>query len=332
MRITSHDPRTFQEILGLIEVELQGVENRLRRQARGSLPILNRINQYLHESGGKRLRPALLLLMSKLCGVGGEAPLQLGMVVELIHVATLVHDDIIDNSEVRRGRPSVNAKWGNQVTVLAGDWLYMTAFWVALKQRDFRILDVLIDITRKMVEGELYQLEQNHRLDVSEEEHLKINWHKTACLFAGCGRLAALLADLEPDKQERLAHYGKCIGMAFQLVDDMLDYTSDQNVVGKPVLKDLEEGKVTLPIIKLLTRARPEEIAFVRQVVEFQQFSTENKQRIIELVRNYDTLGELQMLAEEYARQATESLLAFPDSAYRAALLNLPDLLTRRDN
>ncbi|MGW8179773.1 MAG: polyprenyl synthetase family protein, partial [bacterium] len=180
-------------IFELIETELEQVEVHLKSEAISNLSLVEEMNSYLHESGGKRLRPSLLLLITKLLGVGGTEPLRLGAVVELIHVATLVHDDIIDNSEVRRGRASVNAKWGNEVTVLFGDWLYMTAFWIALKQQSFRVLDILIDITRKMVEGELLQLQQNYRLDISMDDHLRICWHKTAHLFSGCGRLAAIL-------------------------------------------------------------------------------------------------------------------------------------------
>ena len=247
-------PNTYESsrsIFELIEPELQEVEARLKSEAISNLSLVEEMNSYLHESGGKRLRPSLVLLVCKLLGVGVNEALRLGAVVELIHVATLVHDDIIDNSGIRRGRESVNAKWGNEVTVLFGDWLYMTAFWVALKQQDFRVLDILIDITRKMVEGELLQLQLRNRLDISVEEYLRVCWHKTAHLFSGCGRLSAILGDVDEETENRLADYGESIGMAFQLVDDLLDYTSSEKTMGKPVLKDLTEGTVTLPIIEL---------------------------------------------------------------------------------
>lgn len=319
-----------QQVFKLVEPELQRVEDRLKSEATSNLGLITRMNEYLHNSGGKRLRPSLLLLLSKLCRLEGDASIQLGVVVELIHVATLVHDDIIDHSAVRRGRTSLNAKWGDEKTVLFGDWLYMTAFWLALQERNFRILDVLIDITRTMVEGELLQLEYNNRLDISSEDHLSICWRKTAHLFSGCGRLPAILANADSNTEERLASYGRSVGMAFQLVDDLLDYTADEEVLGKPVLKDLEEGKVTLPIIYLIERAAPTERRQVQQIVESREFSDENKHQIIELVRKYDTLQDLQTLADEYAGQAQTMLADFPDSIYRDALLEIPRIVVRR--
>jgi octaprenyl-diphosphate synthase len=226
----------------------------------------------------------------------------------------------------------VNAKWGNQVTVLFGDWLYMTAFWVALKQQNFRVLDILIDITRKMVEGELLQLQQNYRLDISTEDHLRICWHKTAHLFSGCGRLGAILGDVDGATEDCLADYGESIGMAFQLVDDLLDYTSSEEALGKPVLKDLEEGTVTLPIIHLYQRAEAEERRFLDSVVSHRKFSEANKTRIIELVRKYGTVEESRRLANDYAARAQQSLSRFPFSAYREALLELPHFIISRKN
>ena len=252
--------------------------------------------------------------------------------MELIHVATLVHDDIIDNSDVRRGRPSVNAQWGNQITVLMGDWLYMTSFQIAMKERSMRILDLLIDITRKMVEGELLQLELEGRMDVTEQQQLQISLYKTAYLFSGCGRLGAMLGNMDPAREEGLALYGRSLGMAFQLVDDQLDYTSAQKDMGKPVLKDLEEGKMTLPIIFMLRRARPAEKDFVRQVIRQHDFSAANKQEILGLVWKYGALDELKLRARGYAQQARDALVVFPDSIYRDALLQVPDFVLNRNN
>ncbi len=331
MRLAPSDSITSARIFQLIEPELRDVEMRLKAEAVSSLGLVDEMNKYLHTSGGKRLRPSLLLLASKHFGFNGEASLRLGVVVELIHVATLVHDDIIDKSPVRRGRPSLNAKWGNAVTVLFGDWLYMTAFWIALKEENFRILDILIDITRKMVEGELLQLEQNHRLDVSEEQHLSICWHKTAHLFSGCARLGAILADCDSETEERFADYGEALGMAFQLTDDLLDYTADQQVLGKPVLKDLEEGNVTLPIINLLKKVTPDERRFIEDVVTARDFGNANKARIMELVHSYGTLQEAGKSAREYAIRAADRLSGLSDSVYKDALLELPNSIISRE-
>jgi octaprenyl-diphosphate synthase len=213
-----------------------------------------------------------------------------------------------------------------------GDWLYMTSFYLALKLKNFRVLNLLIDVTRKMVEGELIQWEQYGRIDLSVEEQLEICRRKTAHLFSGCGRLGAILADMDEQQEEKLGTFGHSIGMAFQLTDDLLDYTSNEDTLGKPVLKDLEEGKITLPIIYLMERADQKEQDFVRDVVRTQDFSSANKKRIMELVQAYGTLKEVQSLAEEYARKAKTTLLDFPDSIYREALLNFTDFVIDREN
>lgn len=333
MKSVSGVPSTnLRDIFRLLEGDLQEVERALEESARSALPLMNDINRYLHTSGGKRFRPTLLLLCSKMCGFGGEAARQLSVVVELIHVATLVHDDIIDNAETRRGRPSVNAKWGNQVTVLAGDWLYMTSFALALKLREFRILDLLIEITRKMVEGELIQLERLGQVDISADEQLEICKRKTADLFSCCGRLGAVLGKAGPAGEEKLGAYGHDVGMAFQLIDDLLDYTASEDKVGKPVLKDLEEGKVTLPIILLLKRATLQEQAFVREVIQKRRFTAANKRRIIDLVDAYGTLEDVKKQAAHYVEKAREALMFFPDSIYREALLRFSDFIVDRDH
>jgi octaprenyl-diphosphate synthase len=332
IKAASESPAANRHIFRLIEPELREVESRLKTEATSHLPLINEMNEYLHDGGGKRLRPALLLLSSKACGVSGEPSLQLATVVELIHVATLVHDDIIDNSSLRRGQASINARWGNQMTVLFGDWLYMTAFWLALQERNFRILDVLIDITRKMVEGELIQLECTYRVDITEKEHLAISGLKTAHLFSGCGRLAAILGGLPSEEEEALAKYGRNLGLAFQLIDDLLDYASNSQLLGKPVLKDLEEGKITLPIIYLMQRATETERAQVEDLVQRRDFSPENKRRILEMVHRRQTLEPVLQLARKHAEAAQEQLASLPESLYRDALEHLPAIILERAN
>lgn len=323
---------TAKDIFRLVEQDLVKVEAELRTHSNSGVSLVGDINQYVHESGGKRLRPAILLLAARACGYQGPSAIKLGVVVELIHVATLVHDDIIDNASLRRGRPSVNNVWGNSITVLMGDWLYMTSFRLALELQDFRILGLLIDITRKMVEGELLQLDQNGRWDISVEKQLEICRSKTACLFGGCGRLGGMLGKVGPELEQKIEQYGTSLGMAFQLVDDLLDYTSSESVLGKPVLKDLEEGRVTLPITYLMQRATAREKAFVRTVIRDKDFTPENKRKIIDLVQAYETGTELKRLAEKYAEEAKACLADFPDSICRDALLRIPDFVTRRES
>lgn len=320
----------LQRLQRLIEPEFGQLDERLRAAAKSSLPVVNDIRDYL-DRGGKRLRPALLLLLSRLAGARGETPLQLAVVVEMIHLATLVHDDIIDHSSLRRGHASANARWGNQITVLFGDWLYMTAFSVALKQRNFRMLDVLIDITRRMVEGELLQLELNYRLDVTPEDHLQICLHKTGYLFAGCGRLAALAGDLGDGKEEQLAGYGRNLGLAFQMTDDLLDYTADTQILGKPVLKDLEEGKITLPLIHTLSQAGDGERAFVEKMLAERDFGEANKQRVLALVEASGGLQVLRARAGEFADRAASALDGFPETPALALLRELPGWIVARE-
>ena len=222
--------------------------------------------------GGKRLRPALLLLCNRYAGARGPGAIRLAAVVELLHSATLIHDDVIDSANTRRGRPSANSRWGNHRSVLAGDWLYMQSFQMALEERNFRILDVLIDLTQKMVEGELIQLEKIGRIDVTEDDALRLATYKTACLFSGCARLGAVLAGSKGKRKRRWPTMAVTPGLAFQLVDDLLDFTASAKQLGKPVLSDLKEGKVTLPLIYAMENGHRDARELVTQVLEEKEF------------------------------------------------------------
>lgn len=320
-----------QDIFRLITPELEKVELELFRLSASSISLVDHISRYLHSSGGKRIRPALLLLCAKLCGCRGDEAIRLGAVMELIHTATLVHDDIIDGAKVRRGRSSVNAKWGNEITVLMGDWLYMSAFYMALEERDFRVLDVLIDITRKMVEGELVQLERNGRIDITEGDHLQMVHRKTACLFSGCAQLAGIVARVGAPQEEALAEYGLSVGMAFQLIDDMLDFTSSEQVLGKPVINDLKEGKLTLPLIYLLERGDSRHALKLEALLKSSVISDQDRDEIIGWVHDFGTLERTFRKAVAYAEGAKRCLEGFGNSVYRDALLQVPDFIVSRD-
>ncbi len=244
-----------REIFELVKSDLERVEKEISLESVASVDAITAIGQYLQEAGGKRLRPSLLLLSAKLIGGGGESAVRLGAVVELIHAATLVHDDVIDAAETRRGRPSANVQWGNHTCVLAGDWLYMQAFQIALRERNFHMLDLLIGLTQMMVEGELLQLERIGRIDISEADCMELVDRKTACLFSVCAKLGAITAGADSRTEEKLGDFAWNLGMAFQLVDDMLDFTAREKTLGKPVGGDLREGKVTLPLVYALERA-----------------------------------------------------------------------------
>ena len=323
---------TVKEIFELVRPDLQRVEEEFGHQTISSVGPITEIGQYLQVSGGKRLRPALVLLSSKLCGFDGPSVIRLGAVVELIHTATLVHDDVIDEADIRRGRPSTNSRWGNHVSVLAGDWLYMQAFKVALEERNFKILDLLIGLTQVMVEGELLQLTRLGKLDVSEGEYLEMNYRKTACLFSACLRLGPLLGGRSEEEEEKLGLYGTNLGLAFQLIDDILDFTSSAEVLGKPIGSDLREGKVTLPLIYLLQKCRPEEAKKVSRVLEENGFDSVKFSEILELVDRYGTLRAAREEARQFAERARSYLEGFPDSPYKDALWSLPELIVEREN
>jgi octaprenyl-diphosphate synthase len=322
---------TSKEVLELVRDDLQKVEEEFCLQMVSSVRPITEIGQYLQMGGGKRLRPAMVLLAAKLCRYEGAAAIRLGAVVEMIHTATLVHDDVIDESDTRRGRPSTNSRWGNHISVLAGDWLYMQAFNVALAERNFRILDLLIGLTQVMVEGELHQLQVIRQIDITEDDYLELAYRKTACLFSACLRLGALLGGRDEAEEAQLGAYGTNLGLAFQLVDDILDFTSSEDVLGKPVGNDLREGKATLPLIYLLEKCTPAEKAKIAKLVEAGSFSPEGFEDVLEMVERYGTLAEARKRAQRFAEKAKSCLEVFPDSQYKEALRSLPDFIVERE-
>jgi octaprenyl-diphosphate synthase len=306
----------------LISDKLARVEEELLLHFRSPIPTIDRIGAYLAQGGGKRIRPALLLLSSRLLDYRGEKDVRYAAVVEFIHTATLVHDDIIDEASLRRGRTSANARWGNNLTVLFGDYLYTMSMGIALDEGDLTILKVLSDTTLSMIEGEIIGIEKEGVLHVTKEEALEITRRKTADLFAAACRLPAHFAprgDLVA--AERLGEYGRCLGMAFQLIDDLLDYTGNEKDVGKPVLNDLREGKLTMPLLLALPRAGPAEREKVAAVLKEREFRSVETSEILSIVDRYDGIPETRALARDYAGAARVALGAFPDSAAKEGLL-----------
>src|SRR5262245_18410138 len=321
---------TPQQIYQLIVPELVLVEEELRGYTRSDITPIAEIGEYLLNAGGKRIRPALLLLTAKMLGDVSRMTIRLAAVVEFIHNATLVHDDVIDASDTRRGRPSANSHWGNSMTVLAGDWLYMQSFAVALAEKNFEVLNTLIDITQKMVEGELLQLTLLGKSAISESQLLDIVERKTAYLFSGCTKLPAIAAGMNHGSAERLAEVGKCLGMAFQLVDDLLDLTSTQDILGKPVASDLKEGKMTLPVFFAINNARPEDTLKVQKVLDEREFRSVDCAEILHLVERSDGLERTRNLARQYAGRAIQLLEEFPVSVYREAMIRIPEFILNR--
>jgi octaprenyl-diphosphate synthase len=322
----------LKDIIQLVEDDLARVEELFQEQVRSDVRLVSEIGRYIQEGGGKRIRPALLLLACRLCGYRGNRAILLASVVEFIHTATLLHDDIIDEATVRRGRRSVNSRWGNDITVLLGDFLYTKSMSMALSQDNLKILRLLSDVTLRMIEGEILEIERNGDLKVNPADHIDIIRRKTADLFAGCMRIGAILGEVGPEKEEALAAYGLDLGTCFQMVDDLLDFTAEEKTLGKPVANDLREGKLTLPMIFLLRRAGAPGIDKVSIVLEDRGFGRVSREEIVRLAREHGALDEARGLAEQYAAAARRDLLVFDRSPYREALEALPNFILARDH
>jgi octaprenyl-diphosphate synthase len=326
-------PATFtaKDFLDLLRDDLSAIEREFGRDTVSNVRAITDIGEYLRAGGGKRIRPALLLLSAKLFPHDERSAISLGAVVEIIHTATLVHDDIIDEARTRRGRPAANTQWGNAKCVLAGDWLYMQAFKIAVQERNFRILDVLIELTQQMVEGELLQMEKLGRC-IALDEHFDLIFRKTACLFSVSMRLGAILGKATAEQEEQLAEYGRNLGLAFQIVDDVLDLTASEEVLGKPVASDLREGKVTMAVIHALERCTPAERQLVEKVLEERAFQSVRHEQILEMLERYGSIPYAYNEAAKYADAAARALSSFPDSDIKRALLFAPEFVVERSS
>lgn len=325
---------TVKEIFELVREDLLQVEEELSRQSASAFPPVSEITTYLLGGGGKRLRPALLLLCHGYAAGQGDnrqSAIKLAAVVELLHSATLIHDDVIDSADTRRGRPSANSRWGNHRSVLTGDWLYMQSFQIALEERNFPVLDILIDLTQKMVEGELIQLAKIGKIDVTEQDALQLASYKTACLFSGCARLGAVLGGMDEEHENAMADYGRYAGLAFQLVDDLLDFTASSEKLGKPVLSDLKEGKVTLPLIYAMENGHYQAREMVARVLDEKEFHSVQPEKLVALVRDSGALERARNLALDYAGRAKGCINGIGNSEYGRALLTLPDFILERE-
>lgn len=325
---------SMKQILDLVRDDLNRVEQAIGLETIGSVAAINTISHHMQAAGGKRLRPILLLLSSRLVSSRTETTedaIQLAAVVELIHTSTLVHDDVIDEAKMRRGRPSANALWGNQMSVLAGDWLYMQAFQIAMRQRNFTILDILIGLTQMMVEGELLQLDRLGRIDITEADYMELVDRKTASLFNACCRLGAMAGSADDAMSARLGEFAWNLGMAFQLIDDVLDFTSKENILGKPVGNDLAEGKVTLPLLYALGETTREETRLIEIILKDRSYERVPFSTVLEIIEKYRGVERSLERANQFTARAKEIIDAFPDSPYQKAVLTIAALITERD-
>jgi octaprenyl-diphosphate synthase len=323
---------TAKRIFDLISPELRLVEDEFEQQARSNIQVVAYIGEYLRRSGGKRVRPALTILSNYAVGGDGSnySSIRMATVMEFLHTATLVHDDVIDKAETRRNRPSINNQFGNQTAVLMGDWLYMSAFETSLAERSLSILDILTAVTRKMTEGELLQLTLLGQTGASEDEYFDVIARKTAYLFSACCEIGAMLGGANPEMQGCLRDYGMNLGIAFQLVDDLLDFTSSEDILGKPAGADLLEGKISLPLIFLLQR-QPEMRSAIQQVIRDGSYEKVSRKSLVSALESAGALTLARERAFEYAEAARAALDGLGESPHAEALRSIPNYCIDRD-
>ncbi len=324
---------TARRVFNLIAPELLLVEKEFERQARSNIQVVSYIGDYLRASGGKRVRPALTLLADYAVGGDGASAgaIRMATVMEFLHTATLVHDDIIDNAETRRNRASINSRFGNQTAVLMGDWLYMSAFETSLAERSLPILDILTTVTRRMTEGELMQLTMLGRADIAEEQYFDVLRRKTAYLFSACCEIGAIIGGGTEHERRALGNYGLNLGVAFQLVDDVLDFTATDNALGKAVGVDLLEGKLTLPLIYLLEK-EPSQRAAVENVMREGSYDESPRANLLSAAQQTGALGRARARAAEFAGLAISALEVLPSSKYTDALRSIPTFILERES
>ena len=326
-----------KEILELLQHDLERVESEISLESIASVEAVTTIGRYLQAGGGKRVRPILVLLSARLTAsltdaIDDDGAIRMAAIVEIIHTATLVHDDVIDTAKTRRGRPSPNAIWGNHICVLAGDWLYMQAFQAALRERNFHVLDLLISLTQMMVEGELLQLERIGKINISEADYMELVDRKTASLFSACARLGSLMAGADEALETKLGEFAWNLGIAFQLVDDVLDFTAHEQILGKPVGSDLREGKVTLPLIYALEQADPEDRAMIETILADGNYEREPFDKVLAFIERHHGFERARERAESFTERARLIIGDFPDSPFQRALLGVTGMITDRDH
>jgi octaprenyl-diphosphate synthase len=312
-----------------IAADMRAVDAVIRARLTSEVALVKQVAEYIVGSGGKRLRPALVVLSAGAFGYQGRHHHQLAAVVEFIHTATLLHDDVVDASELRRGQPTANAMFGNAASVLVGDFVYSRAFQMMVEVESMRVMQVLAEATNVIAEGEVLQLMSCHNPDIDEHKYLQVIRYKTAKLFEAATRLGAILGGAARDQEEAMAAYGMHLGTAFQLIDDVLDYSGDNKTTGKNVGDDLAEGKPTLPLIYAIQRGGPAEAALIRKAIE--EGGLGELQQVIAAIHRTDALDYTRRQAEAEARAARSALDALPNSKQRDYLLQLADFAVTRD-
>lgn len=321
----------INDVYSLIEQEMKDVDSELINNLDSEVEMVNDVASYVFESGGKRLRPVFLVLAAKLAGYTGDRSSVLSGVVEYIHTATLIHDDVIDGAKFRRGRESVNRVFGNDITVLCGDFLYSRAFVNLVRDGDSNIQLILANAAKTMSEGEVFQLIKTADFFLKFEDYEKIIFSKTAVLFSACCEIGGILGGLSEEKTDALKKFGKFVGLAFQMSDDILDYLGDPDNTGKNPGTDLREGKMTLPMILLRQCLKNDEIKTIRDIFTNEDYSEKNLEYILTLMQNKKIKEKAEKFVDDYIFKAKELLNVFDDNHYKNSLLFLADYVVQRD-
>jgi octaprenyl-diphosphate synthase len=320
---------SFESVKALIAPDQQAVDRVIRNRLASDVVLVNQVAEYIVGSGGKRLRPMVVVITAKACGNPDERHHEAAAIIEFIHTATLLHDDVVDGSKLRRGQETANAVWGNQASVLVGDYVYSRAFEMMVSLGSMRIMDVMATATNRIAEGEVLQLMNAHDPETTEERYFEVVYRKTAQLFEAGAQIAAILSGSPPDLESAVTRYGKHLGTAFQLIDDVLDYSADSETLGKNLGDDLAEGKPTLPLIYALKHASPEQRDVIRKSIE--EGSLNELPRITAAIESTGGLAYTARLARREASLAIEALAGLPDSAYKQALRELADFAVDRN-
>jgi len=315
----AHEPIDFTSIQSLTESEAQAIDQLILEELSSDVVLINQLGHYIINSGGKRLRPMLLLLTAKALDYNEDKHLLLAAVIEFIHTATLLHDDVVDESDLRRGKESANAVWGNAASVLVGDYLYSSAFEMMVRTNNMRVMEILSKTTTAIAEGEVLQLLNCNNPATTEEKYLEVISRKTAILFSAATRLGAVISGVTPEIEQSLADYGQHLGMAFQLIDDALDYTSSKDELGKNLGDDLAEGKPTLPLIYAIEKGTKEQATIVIEAIK--TGSRDSFNDVYEIVKATNAISYTELRAEEEAQKAIDAIsTTLPDSEYKNAL------------
>jgi octaprenyl-diphosphate synthase len=322
---------SMEEVFRYVREDLDRVEQVLVEGLQSEVQLIAQVGKYLFRSGGKRMRPLLTILSSRICGYRGEAHLSMAAATELIHTATLLHDDVVDHADLRRGTRSVNTLWNSETSILVGDFLFTRSFCMMVANRDIMILDLMSQACRQLAEGEILELAKGGDPSIQEEDYLTIVRDKTAVLISAATRMGAILGN-RPEWEEDLARYGMNLGMAFQLVDDVLDYAAEEGELGKTIGKDLQEGKVTLPVIRTLTQCTDAEKARLVEIIRSRSSEPRHLREIFTTIRRYDGLKHTHSRARGFVETAKVHLRPLPDGRDKSALMAVADFVASRRN